>query len=496
MHMSVANVVIIFSIFSSAEPYSGQPHIVFFVVDDLGWNDVGYHNSYIKTPTIDMLAKSGVRLNNYYVASHCVPSRNMLISGRHVIDIGLQHGEIGYYPRGLPLDEFTIADKLKEIGYATHLIGKWHCGCYSNHSLPHNRGFDTFFGYLGSSDDHYTHIIMSNGLADLRLNDECVGYKYFGDYSTIMYANEAKNIIAQHDENKPLFLMLAFSAVHKPIQVPDVYMQYYKSTIHDNERRTYAGMASCVDEAIANITEALENKGMLKNSVIVLTTDNGGGSVGNNWPLRGRKNSHWEGGVRGVAFVYSDLLPMDVRGTENSELMHITDWFPTLVKLGGGNPCERKNLYGVDQWEMIRGMEPSARGEVLIALDTTRKASEEYRTGPFKYDKFDITTFAAIKMGKWKLLTGDSTYRNFWDMPDPEYGVIDDEDFDDTRMVRLYDLVDDPSERTDVSEERQDIVHEMLAKLDGYEKAAVPPQMQTKPRLDNHVLECMGPWID
>ncbi|XP_077870605.1 arylsulfatase I-like [Saccoglossus kowalevskii] len=159
-----------------------------------------------------MLARSGVRLNNYYVASHCVPSRNMLMSGRHVIDIGLQHGEIKQYPRGLPLDEITIADKLKEAGYATHLIGKWHCGCYSKYSLPHNRGFDTFFGYLGASDDHYTHMVR--GLSDLRLNDDCVGYKYFGDFSTIMYANEAKNIIAQHDQNKERTVFLPVGCYH------------------------------------------------------------------------------------------------------------------------------------------------------------------------------------------------------------------------------------------------------------------------------------------
>ncbi|XP_077870607.1 arylsulfatase B-like [Saccoglossus kowalevskii] len=145
---------------------------------------------------------------------------------------------------------------------------------------------------------------------------------------------------------------------------------------------------------------------------------------------------------------------------------------------------------------MIRGKEPSARGEVLIGLDVTEKASEEYRTGPFKHDKFDITIFAAIKMGKWKLLTGDNKPRNSWDMEDPDHGVIDDVEFDDTRMVRLYDLVDDPSERTDLSDERQDIVHEMLAKLDGYAKVAVPPQMQTEPRVNKHVLECLGPSID
>ncbi|XP_006819322.1 arylsulfatase J-like [Saccoglossus kowalevskii] len=193
-------------------------------------------------------------------------------------------------------------------------------------------------------------------------------------------------------------------------------------------------MASCVDETIANIIKALDNKGMLKNTVNVFTTDNGAGRYGSNWPLRGGKKSHWEGGVRAVGFVYSDLLPMV-------------------------------------------GKELSARGDVLIGLDPTEKAGKKYRTGPFKDDKFDITIYAAIKMSKWKLLAGNNGPRNSWNMADPVGGQTRDLDFDETRMVRLYDLVDDPSERTDVSEEKQEIVHKMLAKLDEYAKKAVPPQM-------------------
>uniref|UniRef100_A0ABM0MRH8 Arylsulfatase I-like n=1 Tax=Saccoglossus kowalevskii TaxID=10224 RepID=A0ABM0MRH8_SACKO len=434
------------------------PHIVLIVVDDLGWNDVGYNNPVLNTPTIDRLAGNGVKLLNYYVANHCVPSRNMLMTGRHAIHLGLGSGVIGYHPRGLPLDETTLGEKLKTAGYSTHIIGKWHCGFFSDRYLPHNRGFDTFFGYLGPGIDHYTYI--ERNMPNLRKNDVCVVSQYGGNFSTFVYATEGVDIINAHDQSKPLFLYLSFALVHAPLQAPESYVKQYETTILNEDRRIFAGMTSCVDEAIANITHALERNDMLKNSVIVFTSDNGGAianSAGNNWPLRGGKGSNWEGGVRAVAFVYSDLLPQESRGTENTGLMHITDWFPTLVKLAGGNPYGKKKLYGVDQWNMILGLDKSHRGDVLITLESTTHANIHYKTGLFVNNAFDITTTAAIKMGKWKLLTGSPgfTYDNYWFNSDQQ--AIEDPDYDVRRLVRLYNLDEDPNETTEISDQHHDI---------------------------------------
>ncbi|XP_077862241.1 arylsulfatase B-like [Saccoglossus kowalevskii] len=295
---------------------------------------------------------------------------------------------------------------------------------------------------------------------------------------------------------------MSFSAAHQPLQVPSLYEKQYESTVYDTDRKTFAGMVSCVDEAIANITETLENRGMLTNSVIVFTTDNGGALRygGNNWPLRGDKKSNWEGGVRAVGFVYSDLLPLDVRGTENNGLMHITDWFPTLVKLGGGDPLGEKPLYGVCQWDMIRGLSQSPRNDVLIALDTTDKTHVN-GMNHFWNNGFDITTRAALKMGKWKLLTGNNRARSSWMKP-PKFHhpavEITEDNFDRQRMVRLYDLAVDPFETTDVSESKENrgIVKEMLGKLEEYANRAVPAQMETRPRMNKAaVVECIGPWV-
>nr|XP_006822099.1 PREDICTED: arylsulfatase B-like [Saccoglossus kowalevskii] len=328
---------------------------------------------------------------------------------------------------------------------------------------------------------------------NLRKNDDCIAKKYIGKYSTTIFANEGKDIINAHDQNKPLFLYLSFSAVHAPLEVPSSYLKQYESTIHDEDRRTYAAMTSCVDEAIANITEALEEKNMLKNSIIVFTSDNGGAlvnSAGNNWPLRGGKHTSWEGGVRAVGFVYGDLLPRHSRGTENTGLMHITDWFPTLITLAGGNPHVGKKLYGVDQWNMITGEDKSGRDDVLITLEEDNKAGAPYRTGIYKNNAFDITTHAAIKMGKWKLLTGPIGGPSDWVKPqeiNSDHRIVEDRDFDATRMVRLYNIEDDQTETTDLSEINQHIVIEMLAKLHNFSKQSVPAQSRYI-----HVLILMG----
>ena len=162
---------------SNAKP----PHILLIVADDYGWSDVGYHGSVIKTPNLDQLSHDGLRLENYYVQPICTPTRSALMSGRYPIHTGMQHDVI--HPRqpfGLPTNFTLLPQRLKESGYRTHIVGKWHLGFFAKPYLPLERGFDSFFGFLDGSEDHNTHKVY--GFLDFRDGKE-IATGYDGVYS-------------------------------------------------------------------------------------------------------------------------------------------------------------------------------------------------------------------------------------------------------------------------------------------------------------------------
>jgi len=350
-----------------------RPNIVFILADDLGFRDVGYHGSTaIKTPTLDRLAYNGVRLENYYVQPICTPTRSQLLSGRYQIHTGLQHGSIEpCQPNSLPEEMPTLANMLHDAGYATHMVGKWHIGHYKEHLVPTRRGFDSFFGFFNSEEDYFSHAFCANVESELESpSDDCseirksssnsdekymksefcgfdlrtnetIAANYSGHYSTHLFTQKAIDVIQNHSRKqgaKPFFLYLAYQAVHGPLEDPETYTKPYAS-VSDENRTIYAGMTACMDEGVLNVTIALENSGLWNSTILIFSTDNGAWLDGgrNNWPLRGGKGSLWEGGMRGVAFVHSPLIKH--RGTVNSGLMHVSDWFPTILALAGRNPA-------------------------------------------------------------------------------------------------------------------------------------------------------------
>ncbi|KAK6181015.1 hypothetical protein SNE40_008962 [Patella caerulea] len=396
-----------------------KPNIILIVADDLGYDDVSFHGSnQIPTPNIDSLANKGILLNNYYVQPICTPTRSALMTGRHPIHTGMQHSVIvGDQPYGLPLTETIMPQYFNKLGYSSHIVGKWHLGFFAKEYTPLYRGFKSHLGYWLGAEDYFDHTAEANtnqyGL-DFRANMSVLSSEN-GTYSTELFTNEAVKLITNQNVSEPLFLYLPFQAVHSgnldehPLQAPQEYIDRFPN-IQNMNRRTFAGMVSALDDGVGAVVEALSTKGMLNNSIIVFTTDNGGpsngfdGNAASNFPLRGLKATLWEGGVRGDGLIYSPLLQNSQYVSEH--MMHVCDWLPTLYRAAGGDPTTMKNLDGYDMWDVLtNNQQNSPRKEILHNIDPTSKQ-------------------AAIRVGDYKLLSGEVgvTYADWY----PPYQVDED----------------------------------------------------------------------
>ncbi|XP_071156143.1 arylsulfatase B-like [Mytilus galloprovincialis] len=449
-----------------------QPHILFIIADDYGYNDIGYHGSEIKTPVLDRLAAGGVKLENYYVQPICSPSRSQLMTGRYQIHTGIQHGIFWpLQPNGLPLKDPTLADKLREAGYSTHAVGKWHLGFFKKEYLPTNRGFDTFFGILNGKADHYLYNDSAMGINGLDLRDgiQRVNNEYRGQYSTNLYTKKAVEIVEKHDSEKPLFMYLSYQAVHLPLQVPDKYLKQY-GHIKDMDRKIYAGMTSAMDEGIGDVVKSFQSKGLWQDTLVVFTTDNGGQVLygGDNWPLRGWKGSLWEGGVKAVGFVHGQMIQK--KGAISKELIHISDWFPTLINLANGSLTRTNPLDGVDQWRTISYGEQSQRNTILHNIDPLFSHAGE-RTSD---NQFDTRERAALRHNEWKIITGDpgngswiytsirgQNQNKLYERPDD-------------KNVWLFNIEIDPYEKHDLSTKRPEVVTDLLDMLAKFALTSVP----------------------
>jgi len=222
-----------------------RPNIVYIVADDLGWKDVGFHGSDIKTPNIDKLAREGARLEQFYVQPMCTPTRAALMTGRYPLRYGLQTLVIptpGKY--GLPTDEWLLPQALKQAGYRTAMVGKWHLGHADRKYWPRQRGFDYHYGAVLGEIDYFTHSSMK--VRDWYRNNQPVKEE---GYVTQLLGKDAVAKINEGDGKTPLFLYLAFTAPHAPYQAPKPYLEQYKN-IADPTRRAYAAMVTCMDDEI------------------------------------------------------------------------------------------------------------------------------------------------------------------------------------------------------------------------------------------------------
>lgn len=226
----------LFGTLASAHAQAKKPNIVYIVADDLGWKDVGFHGSDIKTPNIDKLAETGPRLEQFYAQPMCTPTRAVLMAGRYPFRYGLQTAVIpSGHTYGLPTDEWLLPQALKEAGCKTAIIGKWHLGHGDPKYWPRQRGFDYQYGPLIGELDYFTH--EQHGVVDWYRNNKRI--KENG-YTTTLLGNEAVRLVTEHDPATPLYLYLTFNAPHTPYQTTQEYLDQYQN-IADPSRSAYAG---------------------------------------------------------------------------------------------------------------------------------------------------------------------------------------------------------------------------------------------------------------
>lgn len=421
---------------SAAAP---RPNIVIVLADDLGYMDCGFSGGkQIQTPRLDRLATAGTVLEAHYVQPVCSPTRAALLTGRYPMRHGLQVGVIRPQAQyGLPLEERTLPQALREAGYATAICGKWHLGSVDRAYWPNSRGFDHAYGHLFGALDYHTH--RRDGKLDWYRNGEPLEEP---GYTTHLVAAEAVRFVESHDASRPFLLYLPFNAVHTPLQVPDRYKAPYGNL--PEPRRSLAGMLAALDEAVGQVVDAVERKGLAERTLYVFSSDNGGynpGKVTDNGPLRAGKGTLYEGGVRGAAFAtWPGRIPAGARCTE---ALHVVDWYPTLLRLAGATLDQPRALDGRDLWPTLVDGRPSPHEEIL--LNTTPAGG-------------------AIRVGDWKLHVrhdragGTRRRRNA------------------EAELELYDLRADLGERDNLAEQHPERVAELRARYHRLAAEALPPR--------------------
>uniref|UniRef100_A0A1B6DDM5 Sulfatase N-terminal domain-containing protein n=2 Tax=Clastoptera arizonana TaxID=38151 RepID=A0A1B6DDM5_9HEMI len=467
--MKLLYLLVLVQVLAVQEAVRSRPNIIFILADDLGWNDVGFHGSnQIPTPNIDSLAFSGTILNNYYSQPLCSPSRSALMTGNHPIHTGMQRYVINApEPWGLPLEEKLLPEYLRDLGYINRAVGKWHLGFFKKEYTPLYRGFHSHFGYWLGHKDYYSHLAGEGGYQgyDFRRNMEST-WTVFGDYTTDLFTEEAEEIILSHDTDFPLFLYIAHLATHAPLQAPYKVVKSF-THIEDKKRRIFAGMVTKMDESVGRVVAALDRKGILNNSIIVFTSDNGGathgydGNVASNWPLRGGKDTLWEGGVRVPAVIWSPLLAKAPAIHEG--LMSVMDWLPTLITAVNGTFINKCCVDGYNQWEAINQEKRPPYHHLLHNIDSRRYA---------------------MRNGHWKIISGTSYNERF----DGWYGKLSSDQQYDMYAIVNSQVTDAVKHTTRPLPDKNHIIgtrNYALTRCAGTDKTSPPCRLKISPCLFN-----------
>jgi arylsulfatase A-like enzyme len=426
----------------AVKPALGKPNIIIILADDLGWSDVGFNGCReIPTPNLDALATAGVVFTSGY-ASHpyCSPSRAGLLTGRYQQRFGHECnlGSMGEdLVSGLPLSETFISDVLKEHGYRTSAIGKWHLGDAPKF-WPIERGFDEWFGFSGGGMSYWGTTGKKPAITGVLRNGEIVAQSEL-TYLTDDFSTEAVRFV-ERNQDKPFFMYLAYNAPHAPDQATRAHLKKTEH-IEYGGRAVYGAMVAAMDEGVGKVTARLKELGLYDNTLIFFYSDNGGRKEhAVNYPFRGHKGMLFEGGIR-VPFCVS--WPATIKGGQRYDNpITALDIFPTALAAAGiGKPAALK-LDGVDLLPYLSGA----------------KSSPPHQTLYWRYACGGDLYGYAVREGRYKLVF--SVYKN---------------------RHLLFDIENDPWEHNDIAAENTATVNRMVSLYEDWKKDTVEPKW-----LDNH----------
>jgi len=382
---------------SSAAQTQARPNIIFVLVDDMGYADLGcYGAKVIRTPNIDRLAREGLKFTDFYAnAPVCTPTRCAFITGRWQQRVGFEWA-MGYtaeqvrrvgdrwapepdmHVLGLPDSEVTIATVLRNAGYATGAFGKWHLG-YQPQFNPTRRGFDEYFGTLLGHSDYYRYNYF-DGTYELRDGDQPVKAE---GYLTDLLNRRAVEFVRKH-AGRPFFVYLPHQAVHAPYQPPlRPEPPVSKERMNDGSRRDYAAMLEKVDEGVGMLLAELDRQGVANNTLIVLSSDNGGAHFSDNSPLFNGKQSLWEGGIRVPCLMrWPARLPAGKAVNQPAITMDLTATFAAIA--AAETPSDRP-FDGINLLPIVTGEHPEVSRTFFWRVNRTGRQQKAIRHGDWKY---------------------------------------------------------------------------------------------------------------
>lgn len=404
-----------------------KPNIIILLTDDMGYGDLSVQgHPTIRTPNIDRLASEGIRFTSFQTAVWCVPSRTQLMTGRYMPRVNFGGGTGSDGVGGLPDSELTLAEGLKEAGYTTGMAGKWHLGYMEERFLPPNQGFDSWFG-LPYSNDYMKPWVQTDEPLGLYRGTEMIEHPFNQDSLTVRYTQETLDFIDQHaGDDQPFFFYMAYNMPHLPVRTTDEFRGTSNAGL-------YGDVIETIDWSVSQILEKLDEQGIVENTIVFFTSDNGpwlnlpdrmlqagnepwhAGSAGH---LRGSKATTYEGGSRVPAMI---RWPAEIESNQvTDQLVGMPDIYRTFMEIGGAELPE----HAIDGYDLT----PFLKGE------TGTSPRNEYA-----YIRNGI--LQAMRAGEWKLRLVEE---------EPE----------------LFNLQDDPGERFNRAEDHPEIVQEIRQQME------------------------------